>query len=367
MCEDLIRVFSEALEIISETEANDYAHQAPAMLEYVNQCFEQRKDLLNLIGITSVDVMHTNHANHVEFMEVVFRVKSAVALVNVVAWVYNSYISRGFNSEYFVVELQFWKEAILKYVRLGQPGAIIRVYEIMAENHLNFLKLSEHSDSLEPVDERARPQFDKFVAAILKPSSAEAMAFARDSIQSVDDVKFWWYKVIRPAMYEIGRLWSLGEITVAREHLATSITQRIMAAFYPMILDLPRNKGKVIFTASPGELHEIGPRMMADLLEIEGWDVLYTGADTPAGSLIDLLKTENARFLCISTTLPTNLTNTSQLVASVRADIQTANVNILVGGQAYNLDPTLWQKVGADRYANSTEAAVTFLESCSDK
>jgi methanogenic corrinoid protein MtbC1 len=351
---------------IDENEANTYESETPAMLEYVNQSFKKLPNLFTLTGSTSTELMSVNHANHVEFMATIFQIKSAVVLFDVIIWVYRSYASRGFSPDYFVYELQFWKEAVSMYVRPAESSATMHVYELMIQNHSNFLHLSRQSCHVIKSDETARPQIDEFVAAILKPSSADALASTRESIQTIEDVKFWWYSVIRPAMYEVGRLWSVGQITVAREHLATSITQRVMAAFYPIILDVPRNKGNVIFTASPGELHEIGPRMMADFLEIDGWNVLYTGADTPIDSVVDLLKTESARFLCISTTLPTNLSSTTRLIDAVRADPETENVKILVGGQAYNLDPLLWKKVGADRYANNSEDAARFLESCLD-
>jgi hypothetical protein len=36
-----------------------------------------------------------------------------------------------------------------------------------------------------------------------------------------------------------------------------------------------------------GELHEIGVRMLCDLLEMEGWNTIYLGANVPtAGSTI---------------------------------------------------------------------------------
>src|SRR5690242_17155384 len=124
---------------------------------------------------------------------------------------------------------------------------------------------SDMGDSRMAVESDALDCCRRYLDAILKPNSREALEFTRDIIKSPDDVSFCWQKVIMPAMHQVGDLWAEGKITVGQEHLATSITQRVMSAFYPMILDAPRTKGKIVFVSSPGELHDVGARMIADL------------------------------------------------------------------------------------------------------
>jgi methanogenic corrinoid protein MtbC1 len=40
-------------------------------------------------------------------------------------------------------------------------------------------------------------------------------------------------EVVRPALYEIGELWASGEITVADEHVASAISDTILACLAP--------------------------------------------------------------------------------------------------------------------------------------
>src|SRR5829696_1038640 len=42
--------------------------------------------------------------------------------------------------------------------------------------------------------------------------------------------------VIAPAMHEIGDLWAAGALTVADEHLATNLTNRVLAALRPPLV-----------------------------------------------------------------------------------------------------------------------------------
>ena len=359
MREVLIKQFEEALAAIDEKAVESYGLLAPLLVDQVNRSIESSGRLAELVGSNPVELVRANHENHASFMCSVLMVKSAPTLVDTVIWVYSSYIARGFRPEYFPVELSAWKEAVLEHMGHDSGQSIARLYALMIESHQSFLLESEKPSA---AIEHAEAPSQRYLGAILKPSSVEALGVARESIRSVHDVTNWWINIIRVAMYEVGRLWAEGEITVGQEHLATSITQRVMSAFYPMILEMPRHKGSIVFTASPGELHEIGPRMMADILEIHGWNVYYTGADTPISSVVDLVRQVSADFLCISTTLPFNLDNTSRLIEAVRASNLSKNLGILVGGQAYGSDPDVWRKIGADAYADSLEDALKFLQ-----
>lgn len=214
----------------------------------------------------------------------------------------------------------------------------------------------------QPADERLAPFFERFIAALLLPDTAAAIQVTGEYVKTPAELSTWWEQIIQPAMYEIGDRWSRGEITVGQEHLATAITQRVMAIYYPMILELPRLKGTIVVTASPGELHEIGTRIVADLLEISGWDVHYTGAHTPALTVIDLLQSTRAQFLCVSTTLVASLPAVAALIEQVRGACGPAAPRILVGGQAYMQKQSLWREVGADSFALTARAGIDYIQ-----
>ena len=78
----------------------------------------------------------------------------------------------------------------------------------------------------------------KVVLALLKGSYREL----RDALGTIKDTRSlsdFYLKVVQPAMYEIGSLWQTGEISVAEEHLATSLMNRLMASTYSMIDTVP--------------------------------------------------------------------------------------------------------------------------------
>src|SRR3712207_7536505 len=49
-----------------------------------------------------------------------------------------------------------------------------------------------------------------------------------------------------------------------------------------------------VVTGTPGELHALGPRVVSDLLQADGWEVLLLGAATPAPDLVALVDAERS-------------------------------------------------------------------------
>lgn len=98
--------------------------------------------------------------------------------------------------------------------------------------------------------------------------------------------------VITPAMIRIGELWEARLIGVADEHLATSISQRALIALFETMSArrvTPRSRERVLLAAVEGQHHVLGLRMVADVLEGAGFDVLYLGEDVPVAGLLDFV------------------------------------------------------------------------------
>jgi MerR family transcriptional regulator, light-induced transcriptional regulator len=365
MNRSLLQKLEEVLAEVDRAAADAYEHELPFLIDMVNEAMEQREDVSDLIGTNALEVMHTNHANHGNFIATQLRVRSARTLRDIAVWAYRSYMSRGFSPSYFPAVLTAWKEAVGKRLGAGTSNAaqVQAVYQVLLDSHHELLVESQVSTDPVRVEESLLPYFQNYLRSLVEPDSQSAIRISRSFIQTVRDIPVWWEQVICPTMYEIGRLWAEGELTVGQEHIATAITQRVMALFYPLILELPREKGSIVVTASPGELHEVGARMLADLLEMNGWDVYYTGANTPRDSILSLLEVQKARFLCISTTMPFNLGHVADIIRDVHAMNHNSSMQVLVGGQAYRSDREAWQAIGADMYFASASQAIYYLDS----
>ena len=73
---------------------------------------------------------------------------------------------------------------------------------------------------------------------------------------------------------------------VADEHLATGIAERSLVRLLDQLRSSPSaGREKVLLAAPEGERHVVGLRMIADVLDGAGFEVLYLGQDVPCGAL----------------------------------------------------------------------------------
>jgi methanogenic corrinoid protein MtbC1 len=163
--------------------------------------------------------------------------------------------------------------------------------------------------------------------------------------QSPRDV---YLEVLGPALVEVGRLWQEARITVAHEHLATATTKAIMAGLAPLVGKPPPVGRRIVLACSPGELHGVGLRMVADFLEGDGWEVLELGADTPTSDLLAIVTSERPDAVGLSTALSLHLPDAASAVGQLKA-LDTCPF-VLVGGAAYGGDEALAARLGADAY-----------------
>ncbi len=154
--------------------------------------------------------------------------------------------------------------------------------------------------------------------------------------------------VVQPAMVEIGERWQKGTLSVAREHLATAIVTRVLASQHMRFISLDKLRGKALISAAANEFHELGARLVADVLDLNGWDVLYIGSNMPVKETLEVIRTEKPFFVGISVTMPFNLGLAADVIASVRADPELSRTRIFVGGRAFSFSPNLWRSLGAD-------------------
>ena len=170
-------------------------------------------------------------------------------------------------------------------------------------------------------------------------------------------------QVFQPALREIGRLWQMHDLSVAQEHYCTHATREIMAQILPLATSVRRSGRRVVAAGAGDELHEAGLRMVADFLELAGWDVYFLGANTPAGAVVESLQEQPADLLAISATITFHVDAVAELIGRVRRGAIEKRPKILVGGYPFNISPGLWRQVDADGWARDPREAVAEAES----
>lgn len=191
----------------------------------------------------------------------------------------------------------------------------------------------------------------QYLELILKMERLKASKLIMDEVEKGISIKDIYVYVFEPSLKEIGRLWHTDKITIAQEHYFTTTTQSIMAQLYSKILESNRNGLRFVAVCVAEESHQVGIKMVADILELDGWDTYYLGENVPKRDLISFLIDQKPQVLGISVTMTVHLQNVIEIIEAVRNIDVLKDIKILVGGYPFNIDKELWSKIGADLYA----------------
>ena len=153
--------------------------------------------------------------------------------------------------------------------------------------------------------------------------------------------------VIQPAQHRVGELWQENRLTVAHEHVATAISQLVMALAYPALPRGTPNGKRALVACVDDELHDLGARMVADFFEMGGFDVRYLGANLPAESLVGLVRDEQPDLVVLSITMAFHLDAARDTVRQLR-EAGGDRLRLVLGGQAFAWSPELPARLGAD-------------------
>jgi methanogenic corrinoid protein MtbC1 len=168
--------------------------------------------------------------------------------------------------------------------------------------------------------------------------------------------------VMEPALHEIGRRWQDNEVSVAEEHLATAITQAAMGRAFERVYRWHDSRTpSLVAGCVEDERHQIGLRMLCDLLELEGWDTTYLGASVPTESLVDIVRKRRPDVVALSATTAPHLPHVRSTIAAIRdAKLEPAPL-IIAGGAAVGGDASLAGRLGADLTAANAAHGVEML------
>jgi methanogenic corrinoid protein MtbC1 len=343
---------------VSETTALAYKNNIPIMLHHINETMSNLNESENLIGNNPLSVMLTNHQHHTSFMVNVFKSNDYSLLSDTLQWVFSSYQARGFKPNYFNVELSAWINVIQATLSSDTAKQIVPVYEWMKSRYADANFLLQPTSRPYPFDSTWETHKNTFAHLLLAGNAREALVFAQSLVHDCLSLESFYTKVITPAMYDVGKQWEVGAISIAQEHLATSIVMRVIASLYATFSLVDTHKGKAIVTSCVNEYHEIGARILADLFELDGWDIQYLGANTPTDELIKMIEEERPIFVCLSVTMSFNIDSVIQLIKQIRQTPLIADTKLMVGGYAFTFGKFSAEQLGADKLTLSVEASL---------
>lgn len=311
------------------------------------------------LSVEERGMLHEEFTSSLHVLEESLATGSPLFFISHARWLKSRLAAESFSAESIRAFFQSFKEVVARSL----PEDYRKDAEMFVTSAVSSLESVPNDPSASHGDESAlSPKAGAFLQHLLAGEVAKARTVIDRELAAGIPFREIYSGIFRPVLQETGQLWQQNKVTIAQEHFVTDVVRRTMEQLHTQIAGsnrIARQKKTVVAACVGEELHDVGMRMVADFFDLDGWNVYYIGANTPAKSIISAVKDQNADVVALSITLPAYLSDLHYLIRSLRADQATAQVKIIVGGFPFAIIPDLGRQIGADAVAGSAEEAVT--------
>ena len=159
------------------------------------------------------------------------------------------------------------------------------------------------------------------------------------------------------AMDRVGELFERSEFYVPEMLISARAMKAGLEILRPELMeDEVETVGHVVIGTVEGDLHDIGKKLVAIMLEGAGFQVTDLGVDISPDGFIEAVKGQEVDILALSALLTTTMTSMASTITAFREAGLRDSVKIIVGGAPVTED--FAQKIGADGYAPDASVAV---------
>ncbi|MBB3167624.1 cobalamin B12-binding domain-containing protein [Simiduia aestuariiviva] len=296
-------------------------------------------------------------AKHLSFLVSALERDSEIQFINYCLWLRGVFQSRDIPLAHFTDGLVLLRRFCAESGQ-GLSKSLFYLDQALAA-------LADDSRSLTIVDTCTQPDIprtESYLSAVLRGQSRDAWEGLQQAINSDLSYSAIGTRIIQPAMYQVGSLWETNKITVAQEHLASSITQNTLAKTLAFVEYETPNDRMALFSCVEGNHHVIGLRIVADSFEIAGWDTTFLGANTPSGDIIAMVREIKPELLGLSVALTQQLPTLKALTDDIHREFGADRPFILVGGLATNQLGGMLDNIQVDQWIPHAQAVSTDLK-----
>ena len=288
--------------------------------------------------------------------------KNYTLMKNFFTWKYSVYKSRNIDMGYFLKEYEFWKESINKYLYPSHASEINIIYDYLISNHESFKKKASNTKNI-VIKDTYLNLFNELLYILLNGQKEEFYEIIEKDLKEFDNNIFLFIEeLINPLMYKIGQMWQLNQISVAKEHLSSSLIEDIITNFIKNNFIKNPNKPIAITSTVGNELHNLGIKIVGKFIETYGFNVKNLSSKISSKELINSIYDLKPKLVVLSITLPSNIATLQEIVKELKSDYNLFNGLIIVGGQAlYDSKQNIYIKE-ADLCCKNLEELKDFLD-----
>ncbi len=214
-----------------------------------------------------------------------------------------------------------------------------RVAEALANGHRpgKVLKLSDKKlDAL--VAQQPGSELEPMVRQFMD------LVYASDSAALADELTRCWrnrgarvtiFDAIVPLIFEVGRAWQEGRMSIAQEHQLTEVLQDLLRGLRRQVIGNERSfaeADRIILTTLTGERHGLGLQLVALIVALYGREPVLLGVDLPIEEIARVSNEVPRSPVAVSVSTSTGGPATDRAIAALRRELHPKTA-LLIGGR----------------------------------
>jgi len=162
---------------------------------------------------------------------------------------------------------------------------------------------------------------------------------------------------------EVGRRFKMDEYFLPEVMMSAKCMHEALAELKPLILaEKSEEVGTVVIGTVQGDLHDIGKKIVAMMLEAAGFTVHDLGVTVPPEKFIAAIREHKPQIVGFSALLTTTMNMQWETLKIIAAEGLREGVKVFVGGAP--ISQAWCNKIGADAYGMDALVAVEKAKAC---
>jgi methanogenic corrinoid protein MtbC1 len=236
----------------------------------------------------------------------------------------------------------------------SDPGRFVELVRAIRANVIPKL-FAVYADSPRIDPDRIAPEeIDRFLELIRRNDMALTRSFLRGMRERGVSWSTVLQKLVTPTARRLGCGWEDDSLGFADVSTASMRLEQLVLEGQAAGSSLRTADRTALFVSVPGDQHTLGILVAGDLLRREGWNVTALLRSDPA-EILDKVRTGHFNTIGFGLSREALAGDLADLIRDVRRSSKNRGIVVMVGGRAFDGDPSLRARVGADLHARDAE------------
>lgn len=238
---------------------------------------------------------------------------------------------------------------------LMKVGEIADLYKVSVD----YL-LGRENVEVKPAEDRKKEEFpdytyEEYMKYLLEGNKKMVRKILLSFLKKGVPSRIIYLDYIERSLKEVGMLWEKGDLPIWKEHFISEMSLENMALVKRRKYQENEMERPILMVTPGAEQHTIGLKMLGDMLESNGHNIIYLGNLIPTDNIIHAIRDRKPYAIIISVTMVYHIEAAKMLIDVIKQKFGTKTPTILIGGSAFDHMENVATVTGADKYCSNID------------